>query len=180
MVVEHTLKFTKTQAKMMDCWYACTQMIRSAAGGAVSVPTGHATQAHRAMPVVGQRLAFTSTPGRDIMMENNLIDVTSRVRLNDINTLAKALQTNGPLIACGKFALFNTQGHCIVIAGCDTTAATVSIYDPGWGQGRQTKPWSYIVEHLHKLALDANVPGDCALVADNPAPFFAQATRARR
>ena len=180
MIVEHRITFTRTQAKMMDCWYACIRMIKGTVAGAPGMAAGAATQAHRSAPVVGKKLSFASAPGADIMRENNLTDVSGQIRLSDINTLARALQQYGPLIVGGKFAFFNTQGHFVVISGCNTDDGTVSIYDPGWGKGKDTKQWSYITQHCFKLMGDDDSPGAGTFVADNPAAFFGQATRGRR
>src|SRR5262245_54496427 len=178
MIIEHELVFTKIQLKMFDCWYACTMMIRSAACGSRVTSLPGAAEEHRSRPILGRKLAFAGSVGTDIIRENDLLDVSGKLKLNDIESLYRCLQSYGPIIACGKFAIFNTQCHCIVISGCDTVTGNVSIYDPGWAQGKQTKPYTYIAEYCGKMLGDAGTPAACTFIADNP-HWEATPTRAR-
>jgi hypothetical protein len=141
MIVDFNLVFTKTQFKANDCWYACIQMIRSAVAGAKTAVAGQSAATHRS-PILGQKLDFNSPVGAAIIRENNLRDVASQIKLDKMDTLGRCMQNCGPLIVGGKFAVLNTQGHFIVISGCNTDTGTVSVYDPGWGKGKDTKPWS--------------------------------------
>ena len=147
MIVEHKIKFTKTQVKMMDCWYACIQMIGSCEAGSKTTPKGEAAKNHRAPFFVGKKLDFASNLGIEIIKENGLKDISACIDTSDIATLATNLQTYGPIIAGGMFGGYNTQGHFIVISGCNPSTGMVTIYDPGWGKGKDTKPWSYIALH---------------------------------
>jgi Papain-like cysteine protease AvrRpt2 len=66
----------------------------------------------------------------------------------------------------GKFAFFNKMGHAIVISGCDSDTGLVTVYDPGWLQGRQEKSWAYIVTHLWKMLGDENTPASGTILAN--------------
>jgi hypothetical protein len=144
--VKHEIVFGKTQKKCLDCWYACIQMVRSSIAGTKTKPDGAATQKHRARFFTGKKLDFTSKEGTAIMEENNLINISDKIDLDDIDTLYKALQTYGPVIIGGDFALLNTQGHFVVVSGCDTgkTAAicgrSPARTRPRWGRwSRRTR-----------------------------------------
>lgn len=179
MIVEFNLVFTKTQFKANDCWYACIQMIRSAVAGARTAVAGQTAATHRS-PILGQKLSFESPVGAQIIRDNGLRDVANQIKLNKMDMLARCMQTYGPLIVGGKFAVMNSQGHFIVISGCNTDAGQVSVYDPGWGKGRDTKPWSDITAHIWKVPGSDVDPAAGSVIADDPTAFFNQATRARR
>jgi hypothetical protein len=178
MIVEHKIAFTKTQIKMMDCWYACIQMLCSSEAGSKTKPKGPAAKAHRApffvAGMIGQKLDFLSDAGTAIMNENGLIDISNNIDTNDIATLATNLQTYGPIIAGGTFGM-NRCGHFIVISGCDTATGCVSIYDPAWGMGKDTKPWTYVDERSW-----GSMGSLGAFIAHDSDDFFNQPTRARR
>lgn len=176
MTVDFPLNTTKIQLKMYDCWYACIIMIRSAVVGS-RVDGAGATAAQYRSAITGQRLSFTSSTGQEIIRENGLIDVANRIRLDRIQTLAKTMETYGPLIVSGMFALFNRYGHCMVIHGVNTDTGEIKIYDPGWCKGETTKPWSYITTYVHKVTGSDDTPVAGSFVAQDPAPFFDQPTR---
>ena len=180
MIVEHEIVFTKTQTKMMDCWYACIQMLRSGAAGTKTKPQGTSTLEHRSTFFIGSKLDFSSQTGMKIIAENGLIDLAGNIRLNNIDTLAQNLQTYGPIGVGGLFGLFNTQGHFIVISGCNTETGKVSIYDPAWGKGKDTKCWTYIKQHVWTIMGDTDAPSAGSFVSHDSADFFSQPTRARR
>ena len=181
MVVNHEILFPKTQSKMTDCWYACIQMLKSAVIGAKTTPGGATVAAQRRKLNAG--LSFETTAGASVLEENDLVDISSKVKLDDMLTLGKALETYGPLIVTGKFAFFNKVGHAIVVSGCDSDTGVVTVYDPGWLLGRQEKSWSYIVTHLWKMRGDENTPASGTIVA-NKAEVATETdfatTRARR
>ena len=179
MIVEHDLVFTKTQTKMMDCWYACIQMVCSASAGSKTKPKGPAVKNHRSTFFVGQKLDFSSAAGTEILNENGLVKISRKIKLNSIDTLAQCLQTYGPIIVGGKFGPLNA-GHFVVISGCNTGTGNVSICDPGWGKGKNTEPWSYISQKTWTIMGDENEPQDGAFIAVDPTGFFDQASRARR
>jgi hypothetical protein len=165
MIVEHTILTAKRQTKMMDCWYACIQMIRSATMGAKTKPQGATLMVVRA---ANNGIHWGDATGAAILAENNLVDVSKKVKLNDMMTLAKVLEAYGPVIASGKFAFFNKCGHCIVISGCDTDTGIVTVYDPGWLKGKQTKSWTYITTHMHKTPGEDNEASQGGIVANKP------------
>lgn len=164
-MVNHKILFPKTQSKMTDCWYACIQMLKSAVIGAKTTPGGATAAAQRRKLNAG--LGFETTIGASVLEENDLVDISSEVKLDDMLTLGKALETYGPLIVTGKFAFFNKLGHAIVVSGCDSDTGVVTIYDPGWLLGRQEKSWSYIATHLWKMRGDENTPASGTIVANN-------------
>src|SRR5262249_11999677 len=137
MDIQHDILFPKTQTKMMDCWYACIQMIKSAVMGAKTKPAGPHTLAHRNVKGIGRKLSFAGTVGVHVLNENQLVDISNKVKLDRIQTLASVLESHGPIIVGGKFGFFNTQGHFIVISGCNTDNGLATVYDPGWGGGRE-------------------------------------------
>lgn len=164
---------------MMDCWYACIQMVCSSTAGVKTKPKGPATKQHRSTFFVGKKLDFSSAKGKEVLKENGLVKISHKIKLNDINSLAKCLQTYGPIIVGGKYGPLSA-GHFIVISGCDTGTGNVSICDPGWGKGKCTKPWSYIAQKTWTILGDDTAPDDGAFVAVDPTGLFDQATRARR
>jgi hypothetical protein len=181
MVVNHEILFPKTQSKMTDCWYACIQMLKSSIVGAKSTPGGATVVAQRRKMNAG--LSFSDDAGASVIEENGLVDITSQIDVDDMLTLGKALETYGPVIVNGKFAFFNKMGHAIVISGCDTETGLVTVYDPGWRQGKQSKSWSYIVTHLWKNRGDQTMLASGTIIA-NKADVATQTdfatTRARR
>jgi Papain-like cysteine protease AvrRpt2 len=164
MVVNHEILFPKTQSKMTDCWYACIQILKSSIMGAKTMPGGATVVAQRRKMNAG--LSFSEEAGASVIEENDLVDITSQVELDDMLTLGKALETYGPVIVTGKFAFFNKMGHAIVISGCDTDTGLVTVYDPGWLQGRQEKSWSYIVTHLWKRRGDQTTLARGTIIAN--------------
>jgi hypothetical protein len=80
--------------------------------------------------------------------------------------LEKPWRPYGPVTVTGKFAFFNKMGHAIVISGCDSDTGLVTVYDPGWLQGRQEKSWAYIVTHLWKMLGDENTPASGTILAN--------------
>ena len=178
MVVEHRLVVTVIQTKMFDCWYACIQMIQGNSAHQRIIPTGKKTQDHRGASIKGQKLNFSTPVGQDIMTENGLLDISKQVKLADMTTLANKLRIHGPLIVGGSFAMFNTQGHFIVISGCDTDMGTVSVYNPGWGQGRATKTWDYITKHIWKNEYDSISPEYGSIIAANVPSTFDETKKA--
>lgn len=166
MNIDYPIRFGKTQTKMMDCWYACIQMVKSARANAKTKPTGDTTMAHRSMPVIGQKLSFASDEGDAIMHENDLTPIERSIKFNNIVSVYNTLQQYGPFIVGGKFALFNTQGHFIVISGCNTVTGKVTIYDPGWGGGRSVKSWTYITKHVWKAIGDDDSPAACSFIGN--------------
>jgi hypothetical protein len=164
MVVNHEILFAKTQSKMTDCWYACIQMLKSAVIGAKTKPGGATVVAQRRKLNAG--LSFAGAAGASVIEENELVDISSKVKLDDMLTLGTALETFGPVIVTGKFAFFNRVGHAIVISGCDSDTGLVTVYDPGWLQGRQEKSWAYIVTHLWKMQGDENTPASGTIIAN--------------
>jgi ABC-type bacteriocin/lantibiotic exporter with double-glycine peptidase domain len=165
MIVDHTILAAKRQTKMMDCWYACIQMIKSSVMGAKTKPGGAVMLVTRKK---NDGIKFGEATGTAVLAENGLIDISNKIKLDKMMTLAKALETYGPVIVCGMFAFFNKYGHCIVISGCDTDTGVVTVYDPGWFKGKQSKSWDYIKTHLHKIQGDANTPAAGAVVANKP------------
>jgi hypothetical protein len=141
MVVSHEILFPTTQSKMTDCWYACIQMLKSAVIGAKTKPGGATVVAQRRKINAG--LSFAGAAGASVIEENELVDISSKVKLDDMLTLGTALEAYGPVIVTGKFAFFNKVGHPIVISGCDSDTVVVPVYDPGWLRGRQEKSWAY-------------------------------------
>ena len=179
MIVEHEILYGKTQTKMMDCWWASIQIIKSATLGAKTKCSGPAATAHRNIACIGRKLSFAGEVGAQVLAENQLVDISGRIRMDTVTTLATALQTYGPVIVGGKFAFFNTQGHCIVISGVNTDTGVVNIYDPAWGKGRQSKSWDYIARNCSRMMGDENVPDIGTFVA-NQAAGNAPEVRARR
>jgi hypothetical protein len=167
MIIQHYIAFEKTQKKMFDCWYACIQMLRSAVAGAKTKPAGQTTMAHRSRWALGRKLDFGSAEGGAILRENHLVDISPKIRFDRINSLAKELQDRGPLIAGGKYSPLNMFGHFIVISGVDTNTGSVSICDPGWGKGKETKTWDYITRHAWKMVGDDNQPSAGGFVASD-------------
>lgn len=166
MTVQHDILFGKTQTKMMDCWYACIQMLKSAMMGAKTKPAGQTTLSHRNVKFIGRKLSFANGVGAQVMAENQLEDVSNKVKLDNLLTLARVLQTYGPVMVGGKFGFFNTQGHFIVISGCNTDTGIVTVYDPAWGHGRETKSWAYIVRNCWKMMGDDDAPAAGTFIAN--------------
>ena len=178
MIVEHEILYGKTQTKMMDCWYACIQIIKSATLGAKTKCVGPAATDHRNVKAIGRKLSFAGGVGFQVMTENQLEDISGRIKLDKIMTLATALQTYGPIIISGQFGFFNTQGHCIVISGVDTDTGVVKVYDPAWTKGRQIKSWNYIIRNCWKMMGDDDAPASGTFVA-NETHVNTPVTRAR-
>ena len=170
MIIEYEIVSPKTQTKMNDCWYACIQMLRSTIMGVKSKPQGDVTLGHRDKRVVGRKLSFGDDNGKHALLENQLVDVSGLVNFNDLEGFGDVLLNHGPLIACGKFAFFNKFGHCIVISGCNTQNGMVTVYDPGWGEGRQTKPWDYIGLHCERRTDYPQMPRKGSFVANRDWP----------
>lgn len=154
----------KRQTKMMDCWYACIQMILSYHANGKTKPKGNAVAGHRDVKAIGRKLDFDSTTGRQILSDNGLVDVSGKIKLNDFDTMAKCLKQFGPLGIGGKYGVFNTQGHFVVIAGWNTDDETVLIVDPAWAHGKQWKPYSYL-KHTWTVMGDNDAPGAGSIIA---------------
>ena len=86
---------------MMDCWYACVQMVLSYHANGKTKPKGDAVKDHRAIKALGRKLDFGSQIGRRIMIDNGLEDVSSKAKLNHFATIANTLKDYGPLIIGG-------------------------------------------------------------------------------
>ena len=170
MSLEYEIVFPKTQTRMNDCWYACIQMLRCTIMGEKTKPQGDKTLEHRDRKVIGRKLGFGTEIGEQIINENQLFDVSGLVRFSEIKDLEDVLSRFGPVIACGKFAFFNKFGHCIVISGCNTDSGMVSIYDPGWLEGRQTKSWSYIGAHCQRKTAYPDMPRKGTFIASRDWP----------
>ena len=166
MTVTHDIVSPKTQTKMNDCWYACIQMLKSSIMGAKTKPAGPTTLSHRNVKGIGRKLSFATATGGHVMAENQLVDVSNKVKLDRILTLAKVLEAYGPVMAGGKFGFFNTAGHFIVISGCNTDTGLVTVYDPAWAHGRSDKSWNYIVRHCWKMMGDDDAPAAGTFVAN--------------
>lgn len=166
MIVNHDIVSPKIATKMNDCWYACIQMIKSATMGVKTKPAGATTLSHRNITPFGRGLSFATTVGVQVMAENKLEDVSEKVKLDRILTLAEVLETRGPVIACGKFGFFNTAGHCIVISGCNTDTGLVAVYDPAWAHGRADKSWNYITRYCWKMMGDEDSPASGTFIAN--------------
>lgn len=80
MVVNHKILFSKTQSKMTDCWYACIQMVKSAVVGAKTKPGGATVVAQRRKLNAG--LSFAGPAGASVIEENELVDISSKVKLD--------------------------------------------------------------------------------------------------
>lgn len=153
----------KTQTKMMDCWYACIQMVLTYHRGQREKPRGNALAQHRDIKGVGRRLDFGSHVGGQIMFDNDLVAIGNELDLDDIGeSVEDVLRRYGPFIVCGKFNRLKC-GHCIVILGVDNIADQIYISDPGWLRGQRAEPLEYLrdinVDGAGNVALQAALAG---------------------
>lgn len=154
----------KRQTKMMDCWYACIQMVLSYHANGKTKPMGAAVAKHRNVKAIGRTLSFDSNEGRQVLSDNGMVDVSGKVKLNDFSSIADCLKDYGPLIIGGKYGFFNTQGHFVVIAGWDTGTQTLLIVDPAWAHGKNWEPFTYL-KHTWTVMGDTDAPAAGSLVA---------------
>ena len=163
MIIDYTLSGSGMPLMPFGRWRKSIQMIREAVVGNQTGSYGIAVSSHRP-PSRFQFIDFAEELPKETLRRNGLQDVSSRIKLNDLQTLARCLQHYGPLIVCGKFGFI--FGQPIVIRGCDTQTGDVMIYDAGFAQGNCIKSWSYIVNRVRKKSHED--PAPTTFVADDP------------
>jgi hypothetical protein len=138
----------KRQTKMLDCWYACIQVLLTTRHGEKTKPKGNAIANHRKMPLTGKKLSFSSNTGAIVMKENGLVEMSKYASSSgyNIQDVLTGLKKNGPIIICGAYGPLGC-GHCVVITGADTDLDQIQIEDPGWGKGSK---WQSI-DYLNKM-----------------------------
>ena len=166
MIIDYTLNGSSTPMTLWR-WRTSILRIRSAVVGTMLASEGLAASAHQ-RPSRWQLIDYGSEIPLRVLHRNGMQDVSSRIKLDSIQSLATVLQNYGPVIVCGKFAMFNSMWRPMIIRGCNTQTGEVLLYDAGFLGGNSSKPWSYIVKHVRKAA-EAE-PGKTTFVADDPHP----------
>ncbi len=164
MVIDYTLSGPGLPLRPFGRWRRSILVVRKAIVGTEMATRGFAASEHRP-PRRFQMIDFGRELPVDVLRRNGLQDVSKRIKLNEIQSLARCLQTFGPLIVCGNFGLL--LPNPVVIRGCDTQTGDVMIYDAGFG-GNSTKSWTYIAHHVRKLS--EIEPAPTTFIADDPHP----------
>ena len=137
----------KRQTKVYDCWYACIQMLlRWRVHTKNLKPIGDAVAEHRNRAFLGRRLAQNTAHGRQILRDNGLVEVGSKIKSNEIGSVLHVLMEHGPFIVGGAFARFagRDYGHDVVICGVNLDTDMIYVDDPGWGEGKSWKPLTFL------------------------------------
>lgn len=175
MIIDYTLSGPGVPLAPFGSWRKSILVVRKAVVGTEMAKLGSAASAHRP-PSRFQMIDFGRELPIEVLRRNGLQDVSARIKLNDIQSLARCLQTYGPLIVCGKFGLMSPNP--VVIRGCDTQTGDVMIYDAAFGQGNSTKSWSFIADRVRKVnQLD---PAPTTFIADDPHPSEVVVKKKRR
>ncbi len=128
----------KHQTKANDCWYACTQMLRSWKTGVKTKAAGAHT-AHLHAGPLGHTLHadyLNSKHLAGVLNENGLRRLTTaEINLTQHASVYKALFVNGPIIVGGTYGeilrhLIKGMGHFVVLAGVDEANDRYWIHDP--------------------------------------------------
>lgn len=153
---------TKRQSRGADCWYAAMQIMLSWKHGKKTKPSGDAVARHRKTPVIGNRLAFDSHIGAEVMEQNGLRPAGSELDVKDIHSFKNLLQKHGPFMLCGRFHDMGF-GHNLVICGVNTEKKLVAYMDVAFGGQAKWSSLKYF-NLTHKTPGSDNITEESVLV----------------